>query len=261
VATKAEIEREVDRLYRLPLSEFTPARDELARRLRSDGNRERAEEVKKLRKPTAAVWLVNQLARERELDVQRLLKAGESLTRAQSKAAAGQSSRGFLEARRDEHDALERLAKAAHEIAAREGVGAAAVTKATETLRGAALSGEGRRLLKRGRLTEELQPPGFEALTGLQAVAPARSARKNKRSKTDERAEKRRMQKDARRRVQQLRIEEREAASVVRAAEREAERVEGQASAAEAAAEKARAAARAVADEREAAETELTRLS
>ena len=41
-----------------------------------------------MRKPTAAAWLVNQLARERELDVQRLLKAGESLTKSQAKAAA-----------------------------------------------------------------------------------------------------------------------------------------------------------------------------
>ena len=46
------------------------------------------EEIKKLRKPTAAVWLVNQLARERQLDVQRLLKAGESLTNSRAKPAA-----------------------------------------------------------------------------------------------------------------------------------------------------------------------------
>jgi len=32
--SKAELERELDRLYQLPLSEFTSARDELAKRLR-----------------------------------------------------------------------------------------------------------------------------------------------------------------------------------------------------------------------------------
>ena len=70
-ASKADFEGDLDRLYQLPLSEFTSARDELTRRLRAEGEREKAEEIKKLRKPTAAVWVVNQLARERPLDVQR----------------------------------------------------------------------------------------------------------------------------------------------------------------------------------------------
>src|SRR6478672_150067 len=109
-ASKADFEDDLDRLYQLPLSEFTPARDELVKRAREQGERERAEEIKKLRKPTAAVWLVNQLARERQLDVQRLLKAGESLTKSQAKVAAGKSS-PFPAARRDEHHALEQLAK------------------------------------------------------------------------------------------------------------------------------------------------------
>jgi hypothetical protein len=109
-ASKAGFEGELDRLYQLPLSEFTSARDDLSKRLRADGEDERAQEVKKLRKPTAVVWLVNQLARERPLDVQRLIKAGESLTKSQARAAAGESS-PFSEARRDEHRALEQLAR------------------------------------------------------------------------------------------------------------------------------------------------------
>ena len=92
-ASNADFEGDLDRLYQLPLSEFTSARDELVKRLRAQGERERAQEIKTLRKPTAAVWLVNQLARERPLDVQRLLKAGESLTKSQAKAAAGKSRR------------------------------------------------------------------------------------------------------------------------------------------------------------------------
>lgn len=47
------MERELDSLYQVPLGEFTAARDELAKRLRDEGEREQAEEVKKLRKPTA----------------------------------------------------------------------------------------------------------------------------------------------------------------------------------------------------------------
>jgi hypothetical protein len=168
----ADFEGDLDRLYQLPMNEFTSARDELTKQLRAAGENERAQEVKRLRKPTAAVWLVNQLARERPLDLQRLLKAGESLTKSQALAAAGESSQ-FSEARRDEHRALEQLARATREIAESARVGMPAVGKAIETLRTASLTAEGRDLLRRGRITEELEPPGFEALTGLEA-APAK---------------------------------------------------------------------------------------
>lgn len=255
--SKAELERELDRLYQLPLGEFTSARDELARRLRSEGERERADEVKKLRKPNVGVWLVNKLARERELDVQRLLKAGESLTRSQATAAAGKSSEKFLEARRDEQQALERLARAAREIAEREGIGTSALAKATETFRAASLTAEGRELLKRGRLSEDLEPPGFEALAGLDGVAPGRSQEKAKSSRSDERTEKRRLLKEARQRLQQLRADERELARAARSAERDAERAEEEATAARRRAENARKEARTATEQREAAETEI----
>ena len=191
--------------------------------LRAQGEREKAQEIKALRKPTAAVWLVNQLARERQLDVQRLLKAGESLTKSQVQAAAGKSS--FPEARRDEQRALDQLAKAASEIAEREGIGSPAVGKATETLRAASLTAEGREHLRRGRLTEELEPPGFEALTGLDLGQKP----KKKPPRRDDGAEKRRAVKEARERVRQLRAEERELAAAARSAAREAERAEAEA--------------------------------
>jgi hypothetical protein len=256
--SKAELERELDRLYQLPLSEFTSARDQLAKRLRSEGERERADEVKKLRKPSVGVWLVNQLAGERELDVQRLLRAGESLTKSQAKAAAGKSSQQFLEARRDEQQALERLVRAAREIAEREGIGTSALAKATETLRAASLTAEGRELLKRGRLSEELKLPGFEALAGLDG--PARSPQKAKLSGADEGAEKRRLLKEARQRLQQLRADERELKTAARATERDAERAEEKAAAARRHAEDAREEARTATEQREAAETEIERL-
>jgi hypothetical protein len=244
-----DFEGELDRLYRLPLKEFTAARDELAKRLRAEGEPERAAEVKQLRKPTAAVWLVNQLAKERELDLQRLLKAGESLTTSQAKAAAGASSETFAEARRDEQHAVAQLAKAAREIARRAAIGAPAVEKATETLRAASLTSEGRELLRRGRLTEELEPPGFEVLTGMPS-APAKPKRKPAR---DQGAEKRQALRRARERVGQLRAEERELLKAAQAAAREAERAKAEADAAD---QKARE----ISEQREAAEAEVKRL-
>jgi len=248
-ASKVDFESELDRLYQLPLSEFASARDALAKRLRAEGEREQADEIKALRKPTAAVWLVNQLVRERPLDVQRLLKAGESLTKSQAP-----------EVRRDEERALEQLAKGAGEIAERAGIGSSALGKATETLRAASLTAGGRELLKRGRLTEELEPPGFEALMGLEALGRQRAPAKTKRSPSDDQTEKRQALKHARERVRQLRAEERELAAAARIAAREADRAEAEAGAARSRAADAREKAQAISDRRAAAEADLERL-
>lgn len=139
----AALERDLDALYQLPLDQFTAARDELAKRLSGDGQAEQAEQVKALRKPTIAVWLANRLVREDELDVQRLLKAGESLAKAQAKVAQGQSPEAFLDARREGERALERLTRAAQRLVEREGVGRSAIDRATRTLRAASLTEEG----------------------------------------------------------------------------------------------------------------------
>jgi hypothetical protein len=211
------LEDELDRLYALPLNEFTAARDEIAKRLRGEGERELADEVKQLRKPSVAVWLVNRLAREREVDVKRLLKAGEAMAKAQAKA----TREDLGAARRDEEHALERLALAARET----GVGAQAVDRAIQTLRAASLTPEGRELLKRGRLTEELEPPGFEALAGM--PAPTRAKTKAGRPRRDNRKVK-----EARELVEKLKAEERDLAGAARAAKREADRAEREASAA-----------------------------
>jgi hypothetical protein len=205
------MEDDVDRLYGLPLDEFVGARDELAKQLRGEDRREEAEQVKALRKPPVAVWLVNQIARERELDVRRLLDSAEALRKAQ---AAG--SEEFAEARRDETHALERLAAAAREIAGREGSGQAVADRALQTVRAAAATDEGRELLRRGRLTEELEPVGFEALSGL---VPSGRPRKKKAPPP------KRPSKQARDRVERLRKAEREAAQAAERAEKEAARL------------------------------------
>jgi hypothetical protein len=248
-----DLDAELDRLYGLPLGEFTAARNELAKQLRGEGNREEAEHVKALRKPSVAAWLVNRIARERELDVQRLLKASETLRSAQAEAAAGHTE-AFADARRDEHQALERLAEAAQEIAAREGSGQAAVAQATQTLRAAALTDEGRELLKRGRLSEELEPPGFEALTGLVPAQP----RKGKRKRGEEPQQ---AVRKAREQVKRLREQEREADAAARAAEREAERAEQEAAKLREQATQARAQAETATVERVAAEEDAQSLA
>src|SRR5689334_4451410 len=79
----------IDRLYGLPLQEFTAARDALVKELRSEGEKERAAEVKKLAKPTRAAWAVNQLARSHPDEVRALVDAGAALSGAQEALLGG----------------------------------------------------------------------------------------------------------------------------------------------------------------------------
>ena len=87
-----------DDLYGLPLDEFTPARDALAKELRQAGRRDAADEVKALRKPSVSAWAVNQAARRRPQDVKALVKAGDELRKAQRQAVSGRAAGGLREA-------------------------------------------------------------------------------------------------------------------------------------------------------------------
>lgn len=209
-----DLEAELDRLYALPRGDFTAARNELVGQLKHAGERGSADEIKGLRKPTAAVWLANRLARERKLDVQRLAKTGEALMEGKSR-----SKESFAEARRVEQQTLRQLSQAAKEIASREGIGAAAVARAIEMMRAAALNSEARELLKRGRLSQELAPPGLEALEALAHSAGAsRRAPGKKRGKTSSH--------NTRDRLRDLVAEERRLTTEARETEREATKAE-----------------------------------
>ena len=261
-ASDAQFEAELDQLYQLAPGDFTAARDELAKRLRAENRRDLAEQVKKHRKPAVAVWLVNRLAREREVDVQRLLKVGEALATSQAALAGGGKADEFLEARREEERALGRLASAAREIADREGVGDAAIPRATETLRAASLTEEGRQLLKRGRLTEELEPPGFEALAGFGGMvgkAPRKSKAAPKPESPTRQREREQALEQARQRLRQAQSEERKLAGAAKTARRKADAAANRAAELRARADQADATAAAAEEERRAAENELDR--
>ena len=68
---------DIDRLYSLPLAEFTPERNELAKRLRKDGDTDAAAAVKALKKPSVAAWAVNQVQRDRPDEVRELIDVTE----------------------------------------------------------------------------------------------------------------------------------------------------------------------------------------
>jgi hypothetical protein len=146
---------EVSALYRLPLSEFTAARDKLAADLSSRGQKADAKEVKGLRKPTVAAWAVNRLTQEHPDEIAELLdlrEQSEEATHAAELRDLGTRRRGLVS----------RLVTMASDILEREGHASSASTveKVARTLQ-AGESAEERELLRAGRLTRDLAPSGF----------------------------------------------------------------------------------------------------
>src|SRR5918995_1419014 len=92
-AKRDPVDEAAEELYGLPPGEFTRARDERAKKLRKSGDREAADAVKALRKPTVAAWALDQLARQRGKELGRLLTAGEGL-RGGARARRGTDGRG-----------------------------------------------------------------------------------------------------------------------------------------------------------------------
>ena len=196
---------EAERLYGLPLDEFTAARDARARELRRDGEREKAAEVAGLRKPVVAAWVVNMLARDERADVRALVAAAEGI-----KAGKDGADAAFREV-------LERLTTAGRRLLEAGGRSAdAALQQVASTLRAAAASDP--ELLLSGTLAQPVESSGFGAMAG--AAAPRsrpRAARAQPAPRVDRRAVER-----ARKALAAAREEARSLERAANAAEREA---------------------------------------
>jgi hypothetical protein len=157
----------IDELYGLDLEDFVRERDALAKRLRADGDRERAEEVKRLPKPTRAAWAVNRLVRERPDEVRGLVEAGEALAGAQQQLLEGADA----DVLRRAADAARRLVDA---LAAEAPADGPTRDKVRATLHAATVDPEARAELAAGRVLKERAAAGFGGLEALVAAAPAR---------------------------------------------------------------------------------------
>ena len=210
LALAINLDNEIDRLYGLPLDRFTEARDTRVKELRSGGEREAADHLKQARKPTAAAWVANQLARSERMNVRALLTAGEQLREGQAALIRGGKPDELRRAEESERRALTALLDAGRELSD----GDVTLRKLESTLRAAAIDPEARALLERGRLTKELSPSGF-GLAGMPAPPKRRASAKN--SKPDPATERRK------RDLAKAREALQGAEKRLRAAEREAE--------------------------------------
>jgi len=78
------MEDEIDALFKLPLGEFTSARNALAARLKKAGEQATADAVKVVPKPSVAAWVVNQLYWHHRKPFDQLIEAGDRFRQVQS---------------------------------------------------------------------------------------------------------------------------------------------------------------------------------
>ena len=151
------VDEQIDRLYQLPLDEFTAARNALAKEAGPQ-----AAGIKQLVKPPLAAWAVNQLYWDRRAEYQSLVDAAERMRKTHKAVIEGR--KGDLRAAGREHElALEKTLKATVELLEER------QQPVTETTRHAILNTL--RALPTdetpGRLSRALAPGGFEMLAGV----------------------------------------------------------------------------------------------
>jgi hypothetical protein len=218
----SSLDAQIDDLYRLPLTEFTRARNALVKTQRGAD----ATHVRTLGKPTVVAWAVNQVYWQSRSVYHALMKAGDALRHAQIAALTGKHA--DLRAASDAHRrALADAVKEAERLA-----GAAGSHPAPDALMRTfeALSLAKDAPAAPGRLVDALQPAGFEALTGVTPTAPVRSVR----PQPDQDAKRRAAEEKKRA------AEEKKRAAAVKRAEAELERARAKMKAAEAAVRRAR---------------------
>jgi hypothetical protein len=161
---------DLDRLYQLPLDEFTAARNVLAK-----GAGKNAAAIRALTKPPLAAWAVNQLYWRERRAWDALVAAADNQRRTNKAMLAGRA--GDVRAAGKVHDeAVQDALKTTLDILSRDGHPVTDATKQSivNTLR--ALPAEE----PPGRLTRVLQPGGFEMLAGLTITKATKEAKTTK---------------------------------------------------------------------------------
>lgn len=171
---RAKLNDEVDELFKLPLAEFTDARNALAKRLKQSGRATDADFVKTLAKPSVSAWTVNQLYWEHRDEFEALLAAGQRVRQAQTSGVAGRLAdmRQALDARRESLTELSDVATSLLQDAGHN-PSPDTVRRITTTLEALSALESLTDGVTLGRLTQDVDPPGFESLASFMLGAGA----------------------------------------------------------------------------------------
>jgi hypothetical protein len=168
-----DLEQELDSLFQAPFAEFVGARNALAARLKKEGRAGEAARARGLAKPSYTAWLVNQLywGARRELDA--FVKAADRVRAGEKAVLEGRRGPLSTDASSDRARALEALVSRATARAAEEAtpLSPALADRLRTTLDAIGAYGGQASRHARGRLQEDLDPPGFAALALLGAAA------------------------------------------------------------------------------------------
>ena len=169
---KDQLDNDIDALFKLPLAEFTSARNMLATELKKGGRHNEAERVKLLAKPSVSAWAVNQLYWQHRQAFDQLIATGKRFGRGQKLRLVGKvaNMRESLDARRE---ALSRLSDLATALLRDAGHNPTLdtmrrIATTLEAISAYALLPDGP---TPGRLTQDVDPPSFESLASLMSGA------------------------------------------------------------------------------------------
>ncbi|HUR82603.1 MAG TPA: hypothetical protein VM733_17720 [Thermoanaerobaculia bacterium] len=162
----SDIGAEIDALFQLSLAGFTAARNALAKRLKNEGRTLDAERVKALAKPSSPAWAVNQLYWRDPKAIERLLTLGERVRKAQTGQLVNADLRALIEEKKQMTTALLTKASAILEEGG-HAASADSMRRVSATLESLAAWGHVEGVPKAGRLTADLDPPGFDTLAAL----------------------------------------------------------------------------------------------
>jgi hypothetical protein len=167
------LDRELDRLFQAPFAEFVGARNAVAAMLKKAGRADESARVRGLAKPSYTAWLVNQLYWNARDPLDAFLKASDRVRTAEQALLEGRKAANHAELVSARAGALDQLMSRASTRAADEGTplspALAERLKTTLEAIGAFGSSDGRHA--RGRLQEDLDPPGFAAFAALAGMA------------------------------------------------------------------------------------------
>jgi hypothetical protein len=168
-------------LMRRPLSGFTAARSELARTLREQGKPDLAKRIAALRKPSVALWALNQAGQVAAADLEALRSAGDRLRQTQERLLQGDRSAGeqISEVLREQRGAIDSLSRRLGMVlsAGEHAASAETLRRVSDGLRSASTAEtETWSALRQGGLPSEPDQVGFPTLdvTDMQRVTDAR---------------------------------------------------------------------------------------